>query len=266
MQRRTVFVAVVVAVLLLAPVVALLRGGGDGKPVRTVDAASARPVPEAGADVPLSGEDTRPLPRSRPKLVEPVAGETGAEASQAGEGVQIDAGDVAPTGRGGKGVSPGAPSDAEVRSELTAMRRSQARIKTLLASGRYPVAGFGSGRVNWPLPGYNQISSPFGPRWGSVHPGIDIPAPIGTPIRAADTGVVRLAGPTGGYGNYTCIQHTRTLSTCYGHQSRILVRVGQSVRAGQVIGLTGNTGFSTGPHLHFETRVNGVPQDPMRFL
>ena len=77
---------------------------------------------------------------------------------------------------------------------------------------------------------------------------------------------MRLAGPTGGYGNYTCIQHTRTLSTCYGHQSRILVRAGQSVRAGQVIGLTGNTGFSTGPHLHFETRINGVPQDPMRFL
>jgi murein DD-endopeptidase MepM/ murein hydrolase activator NlpD len=265
MQRRTVFVAVVLAVLLLAPAVALLRGGGDPKPARAVDSASARPVPAAGADVPLSGEDARPLPRPRPKLVEPVAGQTGAEAGDAGEGVAL-ATDAVPSGRGDRGISPGAPSDAEVRSELTAMRRSQARIQALLASGRYPAAAFGTGRVNWPLPRYNQISSPFGPRWGRLHAGVDVPAPVGTPIYAADSGVVRLAGPTGGYGNYVCIQHTRTLSTCYAHQSRILVRAGRTVRAGQVIGLTGNTGFSTGPHLHFETRVNGVPQDPLRFL
>ena len=83
---------------------------------------------------------------------------------------------------------------------------------------------------------------------------------------AADGGRVAIAGWMGGYGNYTCIQHTGSLSTCYGHQSRIAVSVGQSVSQGQVIGYSGNTGHSTGPHLHFEVRVGGSPVDPMGYL
>ena len=83
---------------------------------------------------------------------------------------------------------------------------------------------------------------------------------------AALGGRVALAGPTGGYGNYTCIQHTSSLSTCYGHQSEISVHVGQSVSKGQVIGHSGNTGHSTGPHLHFEVRINGVAYDPIGYL
>ena len=75
-----------------------------------------------------------------------------------------------------------------------------------------------------------------------------------------------IAGPTGGYGNYTCIQHSGNLSTCYGHQSRIGVSVGQSVSQGQVIGAVGNTGNSTGPHLHFEVRVGGSPVNPVGYL
>ena len=103
-------------------------------------------------------------------------------------------------------------------------------------------------------------------RWGRLHAGIDIAAPVGTPIRAADSGRVAIAGPTGGYGNYTCIQHGGSMSTCYGHQSRIGVSVGQSVSQGQVIGAVGNTGNSTGPHLHFEVRIGGNPVDPMGYL
>ena len=77
---------------------------------------------------------------------------------------------------------------------------------------------------------------------------------------------MRIAGWTGGYGNYTCIQHTASLSTCYGHQSKIMVTVGQTVTKGQVIGLEGSTGFSTGPHLHFEVRINGAVTNPMNYL
>jgi len=95
---------------------------------------------------------------------------------------------------------------------------------------------------------------------------MDIAAPTGTPIRAADGGRVAIAGWVGGYGNYTCIQHTGSLSTCYGHQSAIRVSVGQQVSKGQVIGAVGSTGHSTGPHLHFEVRVNGSAVDPLLYL
>jgi murein DD-endopeptidase MepM/ murein hydrolase activator NlpD len=122
----------------------------------------------------------------------------------------------------------------------------------------------GSGQLSWPLNA--SISSGFGYRWGRLHAGVDMPVPEGTPIHAADSGRVAIAGWMGGYGNYTCIQHTGSLSTCYGHQSRIAVSVGQSVSKGQVIGYSGNTGHSTGPHLHFEVRVGGNPVDPMGYL
>jgi murein DD-endopeptidase MepM/ murein hydrolase activator NlpD len=103
-------------------------------------------------------------------------------------------------------------------------------------------------------------------RWGRLHAGIDIPLGMGTGIRAADGGSVSIAGVMGGYGNYICIQHGGALSTCYAHLSSIGVSVGQSVSQGQVIGASGNTGNSTGPHLHFETRVNGNPVDPLGYL
>jgi murein DD-endopeptidase MepM/ murein hydrolase activator NlpD len=139
----------------------------------------------------------------------------------------------------------------------------QARLQGALPAG--PIKG-GSGRFIWPVNG--PITAPFCEKrsWEACHPGMDIAVPIGTPIRAADGGTVRLAGPAGGYGNYTCVQHTATLSSCYGHQSKIMVSVGQHVSQGQIIGLSGNTGFSTGPHLHFEARINGAVTNPMNYL
>jgi murein DD-endopeptidase MepM/ murein hydrolase activator NlpD len=153
-----------------------------------------------------------------------------------------------------------------LEDDLASLQAEQARISAALTGAPAPgPVQQGSGQLIWPLSG--PVTGVFGEvRPGHLHSGIDIAVPEGTPIRAADSGNVVIAGYTGGYGNYTCVQHTGSLSTCYGHQSRFAASVGQSVSQGQVIGYSGNTGNSTGPHLHFETRVNGTPVDPMGYL
>ena len=98
------------------------------------------------------------------------------------------------------------------------------------------------------------------------HPRVDIPASTGTPIRACWSGTVRIAGWQGGYGNAVVLDHGGGVGTLYGHQSSIAVSVGQTVEAGQVIGFVGSTGNSTGPHLHFEVRLNGEPVDPAPYI
>src|SRR3954451_15951714 len=146
-----------------------------------------------------------------------------------------------------------------------ANRRVQARIAAapngMAAAGPFRP---GSGGLIWPVNG--PIVSPFGMRWGRLHAGVDIAVPSGTPVHAAKSGKVLIAGWVSGYGNYTCIGHGGGLSTCYGHQSSIGVSVGQSVSQGQVIGSSGCTGHCFGPHVHFETRINGAPVDPMGYL
>jgi murein DD-endopeptidase MepM/ murein hydrolase activator NlpD len=116
----------------------------------------------------------------------------------------------------------------------------------------------------WPVNA--PITSPFGPRWGRMHTGIDLGASYGTPIAAAAAGTVIYAGWLGGYGNLTVIDHGGGLATAYGHQSRIAVSFGEQVAQGQTIGYVGSTGHSTGPHLHFEVRVNGQAVDPLGYL
>lgn len=116
----------------------------------------------------------------------------------------------------------------------------------------------------WPLNG--PITSPYGPRWGSFHPGVDIGGYTGEPIVAAKAGVVISAGWIDGYGNATIIDHGGGIATLYGHQSRLGVSAGQRVKQGDVIGYVGCTGYCTGPHLHFEVRVNGQHVNPMPYL
>jgi len=116
----------------------------------------------------------------------------------------------------------------------------------------------------WPVQG--PITSPFGPRWGGFHPGIDIGVPEGTPIEAAAAGTVIYCGWESGYGNLVVIDHHNGIATAYAHQSRIAVGCDQNVSQGEVIGYSGCTGFCTGPHLHFEVRVNGTPVDPIGYL
>lgn len=107
-------------------------------------------------------------------------------------------------------------------------------------------------------PAEGTFTSGFGPRWGSWHHGIDIGAPFGTPIRSVMDGVVVNAGPASGFGNWVVIQHANGEKTVYGHMQSYFVAVGQHVSAGQVIALVGSEGQSTGPHLHFEIKPDGV--------
>ena len=152
----------------------------------------------------------------------------------------------------------------QLEGSLSQMRETQAKIEGVLVGGG-PIRQ-GSGSMIWPVNG--PITSPFCERraWESCHPGIDIGVPGGTPIRAADSGTVRVASMNGGYGNYTCIAHSASLSTCYAHQSRYAVTVGQNVSKGQVIGYVGCTGLCFGDHLHFEVRINGQVTNPLNYL
>ncbi|MEW5822230.1 MAG: peptidoglycan DD-metalloendopeptidase family protein [Cyanobacteriota bacterium] len=122
------------------------------------------------------------------------------------------------------------------------------------------------GRMLWPLPASRKISSRYGPRWGGFHPGIDITAPTGTPIVATRDGVVISSGWEGGYGKCVIIDHGNGISTRYAHASALLVSAGQAVTAGQIIARLGSTGWSTGPHLHYEVLVNGRHNNPMSFF
>lgn len=150
-------------------------------------------------------------------------------------------------------------------AEADALRASSTSVAAQITShSSSPNSSSSSSSLVWPASG--PITSPYGMRWGSLHPGIDIGAGMGAPIHAAASGRVILAGYSGGYGNLIVIDHGNGLATAYAHQSRLGVSVGQDVSQGDVIGYVGSTGFSTGPHLHFEVRVNGSPVDPMGYL
>jgi murein DD-endopeptidase MepM/ murein hydrolase activator NlpD len=131
-------------------------------------------------------------------------------------------------------------------------------------------AATGSGTLTLPVAG--PVTSPFGARTSPTtgaqefHEGIDIGAAQGTPIRAAASGTVTFAGQMSGYGNVVIVQHAVGLQTRYAHQSAMSVTAGQTVAAGEVIGAVGATGEATGPHLHFEVRLNGVAVDPAPYL
>ena len=153
----------------------------------------------------------------------------------------------------------------EVEAQLEAARRAAA----LSGAPPPPVSG-APGTLSWPVSG--TITSPFGWRRNpfngapDFHQGLDIGAPSGTTITAPAAGTVISAGWYGGYGNFVLIDHGGGMSTGYGHLSQIFVANGQTVQKGQAIGAVGSTGVSTGPHLHFEVRINGKPVDPVPYL
>lgn len=120
------------------------------------------------------------------------------------------------------------------------------------------------GTLTRPVEG--RVSSPFGPRWGDHHDGIDYAVPTGTPVEAAAEGTITHTGYTSGYGHTVIIKHQEGFETLYAHLNSYHVSEGEYVREGQVIAASGNSGRSTGPHLHFEVRVNGTPVDPENYL
>ena len=155
-------------------------------------------------------------------------------------------------------------------AELDALEQQsaalEARIREAQQRSSVPavVAPSGSGVLGWPVSG--PVTSGFGVRWGRMHEGIDIAVGEGTPVRAAAAGTVIYAGWMSGYGNLVAVDHGNGLSTAYAHNSSLAVSVGQSVAAGEIVSYSGNTGNSTGPHVHFEVRVNGSAVDPLGYL
>lgn len=161
----------------------------------------------------------------------------------------------------GESQSLQAASDS-LAAQLRAQEQADAPAATTGSGGSGPVAG--APNFIWPVNG--PITSPFGMRWGTLHPGIDIGVPTGTPVHASAAGTVIWCGWESGYGNFVVIDHGGGFATAYGHNSRIAVHCGEQVAQGQVISYSGCTGFCTGPHVHFEIRVNGTPVDPLTYL
>jgi len=162
---------------------------------------------------------------------------------------------------------------AEYENKIAELERSSRELEVLIQKkmaerSRAGIVAHGSGALSWPLQG--RLTSRFGAyrRMGGSHrhTGIDIAAPYGTPILAADSGEVIFSGWWDGYGKAIVIDHGRGRTTVYGHMSRLYLQTGATVVKGQTIGLEGSTGYSTGPHLHFEVRKNGVPVNPMTYL
>ena len=137
--------------------------------------------------------------------------------------------------------------------------------------GKHAFAFGGEGFI-WPTPGFYTITSPFGYRVHPItglwrfHGGIDIGAPLGAQTLAVADGTVLIAGWDNSYGNYIILDHGGGVHTLYAHLSQMHVSTGQTIRQGEVIGLVGSTGNSTGPHLHFEVRINGELADPKPHL
>jgi len=140
------------------------------------------------------------------------------------------------------------------------------------ASAKPAVAYYQGGKLGWPVPSSNQITSAYVSRSSPIsgklefHTGIDIPASYGASVVAAEGGVVISAGWNGGFGNAVIISHGNGLSTLYGHNSKLLVKNGDVVKRGQAIAQIGSTGYSTGNHLHFEVRINGAHTNPIPYL
>jgi murein DD-endopeptidase MepM/ murein hydrolase activator NlpD len=150
-------------------------------------------------------------------------------------------------------------AELQAQSASLAAKIRSAQSTSVVTTGPPSASGF-----IWPVHGV--LTSGFGWRWGRMHEGIDLAVPNGTPVVSSAAGTVIVAGWMGGYGNLVVVDHGGGISTAYGHNTSVTVGVGQQVAQGQLIAYSGNTGHSTGPHVHFEVRVNGGAVDPLGYL
>jgi murein DD-endopeptidase MepM/ murein hydrolase activator NlpD len=160
---------------------------------------------------------------------------------------------------------------ADVHAEIEALEDRSAELAAQIRQSQQESSSSppipppsGNGILGWPVSG--TVVSGFGMRWGRMHEGIDITAAMNTPVHASAAGRVINAGWLGGYGNLVVVDHGGGLSTAYAHNTSFAVSVGDTVSAGQVIAYSGSTGNSSGPHVHFEVRVNGSAVDPLGYL
>lgn len=161
---------------------------------------------------------------------------------------------------------------SEIDAYQTQLNQLEAEIQAITANSLIINPNYIGGEMLWPVPGYTKLSSTFKMRVHPItgvyklHAGIDIPAPIGTNFLAANEGIVVKASYNSAYGNMVMVDHGGGVSTLYAHGDEIMVTLGQTVKKGDVVLKTGNTGNSTGPHAHFEVRINGTPVDPLPYV
>ena len=161
---------------------------------------------------------------------------------------------------------------SEIDAYQTQLNQLESEIQAITANSLIINPNYIGGEMLWPVPGYTKLSSTFKMRVHPItgvyklHTGIDIPAPIGTNFLAANGGGVVKANYNTAYGNMVMIDHGGGVSTLYAHGDKIMVTLGQIVKKGDVVLQTGNTGNSTGPHAHFEVRINGTPVDPLPYV
>lgn len=161
---------------------------------------------------------------------------------------------------------------SEIDAYQTQLNQLEAEIQAITANSLIINPNYIGGEMLWPVPGYTKLSSTFKMRVHPItgvyklHTGIDIPAPIGTNFLAANEGIVVKASYNTAYGNMVMVDHGGGVSTLYAHGDKIMVTLGQTVKKGDVVLQTGNTGNSTGPHAHFEVRINGTPVDPLPYV
>lgn len=161
---------------------------------------------------------------------------------------------------------------SEIDAYQTQLNQLEAEIQAITANSLIINPNYIGGEMLWPVPGYTKLSSTFKMRVHPItgvyklHTGIDIPAPIGTNFLAANEGIVVKASYNSAYGNMVMVDHGGGVSTLYAHGDEIMVTLGQTVKKGDVVLKTGNTGNSKGPHAHFEVRINGTPVDPLPYV
>ena len=154
--------------------------------------------------------------------------------------------------------------EAESAALSARIQAAQAPSESRSTSYSMPARTASASGFIWPVHGV--VTSTFGWRWGRMHEGIDIAVASGTPVVSAAAGTVIVAGWMGGYGYLVVVDHGNGIATAYGHNTNVTVSAGQTVGQGQLIAYSGNTGNSTGPHIHFEIRINGAPTDPLGYL